>query len=128
MKEEDKAKTSFIMPFGTYCFVRMPKGIKNVGSTFSQLTKSMLESQMGCNIFTYVDNIVIASKKKEDHLFDLAETFANMREARLRLNPKKCILGVRQGKILDYLVLHRGIEANPRKLHVILDMAPPQLT
>jgi hypothetical protein len=27
MKEEDKVKTSFIMPFGTYCFVRMPEGL-----------------------------------------------------------------------------------------------------
>jgi hypothetical protein len=43
MKKEDKAKTSFITPFGTYCFVRMPEGLKNVGSTFSRLTKSILE-------------------------------------------------------------------------------------
>jgi hypothetical protein len=32
MKEEDKASTSFITPFGTYCFIRMPEGLKNVGS------------------------------------------------------------------------------------------------
>jgi hypothetical protein len=89
MKEEDKAKTSFIMPFGTYCFVRMPEGLKYEGSTFSRLTKSILESQMGRNVFTYVDDIVVASKNKEDHLSNLAETFANMREARLRLNLKK---------------------------------------
>jgi hypothetical protein len=88
MKEEDKASTSFIMPFGTYCFVRMPEGLKNDGSTFSRLTKTVLESQVGRNIFTYVDDIVVASKNKEDHLADLAETFANMREARLRLTPR----------------------------------------
>lgn len=35
LKEEDKAKTSFITPFEAYCFVHMPKGLKNVGSTFS---------------------------------------------------------------------------------------------
>jgi hypothetical protein len=87
----------------------MPEGLKNIGSTFSRLTKKILEDQMGRNIFTYVDDIVIASKNKEDHLSDLAETFANMREARLRLNPEKCIFGVRQGKILGYLVSHRGI-------------------
>jgi hypothetical protein len=43
MKEEDKANTSFITPFDTYCFVRMPEGLKNAGSTFSRLTKRMLE-------------------------------------------------------------------------------------
>ena len=121
MKEEDKASTSFITPFGTYCFIRMPEGLKNAGSTFSRLTKTVLEGQVGRNIFTYVDDIVVASRSKEDHLADLAETFANMREARLRLNPEKCVFGVCQGKILGYLVSHRGIEANPTKIQAIVD-------
>jgi hypothetical protein len=95
MKEKDKTSTSFITPFGTYCFVRMPKGLKNAGSTFSCLAKRVLESQVGRNIFTYVDNNVVASKNKEDHLTDLAETFANMSDARLWLNPEKCVFGVR---------------------------------
>jgi hypothetical protein len=116
MKEEDKANTSFITPFGRYCFVRMPKGLKNVRSTFSWLTKRILKDQMDHNIFTYVDDIVVASKSKEVHLSGLAETFANMHEAQLRLNPEKCIFGVRQGMILGYLVSHRGIEANPSKI------------
>jgi hypothetical protein len=125
MKEEDKASTSFITPFGTYCFIRMPEGLKNAGSTFSRLTKKVLESQVGRNIFTYVDDIVVASKNKEDHLAHLAETFANMRDARLRLNPEKCVFGVRQGKILGYLVSHHGIEANPTKIQAIINMTPP---
>jgi hypothetical protein len=100
MKEEDKASTSFITPFGTYCFVRMPEGLKNAGSTFSRLTKKVLENHVGRNIFTYVDDIVVARKSKEDHLTDLAETFANMRDTRLWLNPEKCLFGVRQGKYL----------------------------
>jgi hypothetical protein len=94
MKEEDKASTSFITPFGTYCFIRMLEGLKNAGSTFSRLTKTVLESQVGRNIFMYVDDIVIASKNKEDHLADLTETFVNMRDARLRLNPKNGLPGV----------------------------------
>jgi hypothetical protein len=126
MKEEDKANTSFITPFGTYCFIRMPEGLKNARSTFSRLTKTVLESQVGRNIFTYVDDIVVASKNKEDHLADLAETFANMQDARLHLNPEKCVFGVRQGKILGYLVSHRWIEANPTKIQAIINMTPPQ--
>jgi hypothetical protein len=128
IKEQDKASTSFITPFDIYCIVRMPEGLKNAGSTFYRLTKRVLESQVGRNIFTYVDNIVVASRNKEDHLADLAETFGNMRDARLLLNPEKCVFGVRQGKILGYLVLHRGIEANPTKIQAILNMAPPQST
>jgi hypothetical protein len=128
MKEEYKASTSFITLFDTYCFIRMPEGLKNDGSTFSRLTKTVLESHVGRNIFTYVDDIVVASKNKEDHLADLAETFANMRGARLCLNPEKCVFGVCQGKILGYLVSHRGIEANPTKIQAIINMLPPQST
>jgi hypothetical protein len=128
MKEEDNASTSFITPFGTYCFIRMPKGLKNARPTFSRLTKTVLESQVGRNIFTYVDDIVVASKNKEDHLADLAESFTNMWDAQLCLNPEKCVFGVRQGKILGYLVSHRGIEANPTKIQAIINMTPPQST
>jgi hypothetical protein len=42
------------------------------------------------------------------------------------LNLKNFIFGVRQGKILGYLVSHRGIEANPSKIKAIMDMAPSQ--
>jgi hypothetical protein len=95
MKEEDKAKTSFIAPFDTYYFVCMPEGLKNVGSAFSLLTKSLLKEQLGRNVFTYVDDIVVASKNKEDHIGDLVKTFARMCEARLHLNLEKCAFGVR---------------------------------
>jgi hypothetical protein len=128
MKEEDKASTSFITPFDTYCFIRMPEGLKNAGSTFSRLTKTVLESQVCRNIFMYMDDIVVASKNKADHLANLAETFANMRDARLRLNPEKCVFRVHQGKILGYLVSHRGIEANLAKIQAIISMTPPQST
>jgi hypothetical protein len=125
MKEEDKASTSFITPFGTYCFVRMPEGLKNDGSTFSCLTKTVLESHVDRNIFTYVDDIVVACQNKEDHLADLAETFANMRDARLHLNPEKCVFSVCQGRIQGYLVSHCGIEANPTKIQAIINMTLP---
>jgi hypothetical protein len=45
MKEEDKASTSLITPFGAFCFVRMPEGLKNTGSTFSRLTKKVLKNK-----------------------------------------------------------------------------------
>lgn len=104
----------------------MPEGLKNVGSTFSCLTRSILKDQVGRNIFTYVDDIIVASKNKVGHLEDLAETFANMREARLRLNLEKCIFGIHRGKVLGYLMSRKGIEANPDKIRAIAEMHPMQ--
>jgi hypothetical protein len=78
----------------------MLEGLKNAGSTFFRLTKKVLENQVGRNIFTYVEDIIIASKRKEDHLADLVGTFANMHDARLRLNLEKCVFGYARGKYL----------------------------
>jgi hypothetical protein len=81
LRKEDEEKTNFITPFGTYCYLRMPKGIKNAGPTFYRMMKAILKEQMKRNVFTYVDDIVAASRKKETQIQDLAETFANMRRA-----------------------------------------------
>jgi hypothetical protein len=78
LHEEDEEKTSFITPFSTCCYLRMLEGLKNAGPTFCRMTKAILKEQMGRNVFAYVDDIVVASKKKVTQLQDLAETFANM--------------------------------------------------
>ena len=116
MRSEDEEKTSFITPFGTYCFVRMPEGLKNAGQSFSRMTSKVLESQLKRNILAYVDDIVVISATRQDHISDLAEAFTNLREANLSLNPEKCVFGVHKGKVLGCLVSTKGIEANPDKI------------
>jgi hypothetical protein len=74
LRKEDEEKTSFITPFGTYCYLRMPEGLKNVGPTFCRMTKAILKDQMQKTIFTYVDDIVVASRRKTTHIDDLAKT------------------------------------------------------
>jgi hypothetical protein len=94
MAKEDEEKTSFITPFGTFCFVRMPEGLKNAGSTFTRMTGTVFKPQIGKNIQAYVDDLIVKSSSRANHVSDLAETFANMRWAGLKLNPEKCVFGV----------------------------------
>jgi hypothetical protein len=42
VRREDEEKTSFITPFGTFCLVRMPEGLKNAGCTFSRMIAIVL--------------------------------------------------------------------------------------
>jgi ribonuclease HI len=125
MKKEDEPKTNFITPSGTYCYLRMPEGLKNAGGSFSRMTAKVLQSQIGRNVLTYVDDIIVKSTKQENHIADLQETFANFRQAGLKLNPEKCVFGVKKGKFLGCLVSTKGIEANPSKIEAILRMEPP---
>ena len=59
------------------------------------------------------------------HLDDLQETFNTLRQYSMKLNPSKCAFGVASEKFLGFMVLYRGIEANPEKIKAILDMKPP---
>jgi hypothetical protein len=104
----------------------MLEGLRNVGPTFCRMTKAALKDQVGRNVQSYVDDFVVASKKKESYISDLSETFANMREANLKLNPEKCIFRVTRGKVLGCLVSTKGIEASPDKIRAIIQMQPLQ--
>jgi hypothetical protein len=122
---EDEEKTSFITPFGTYCYLRMPERLCNAGPTFCRMPKAALKDKAHRNMLSYVDDIVVASKNKTTYISDLAETFSNMLD-RLKLNPEKYVFGVTRGKVLGCLVSMKGIEANPDKIRAILHMQPPQ--
>jgi hypothetical protein len=89
------------------------------------MMKAILKGQMHRNIFTYVDDIVMASKKKTTKIDDL-ETFTNMWRAQLKLNPEICVFGRQKGKILGCLLSVKGIVANPDKINAIIHMKPPQ--
>ena len=64
MTKEDKEKTAFITPCGTYCFLRMPFGLKSVGSTFARAVQIGFEPQLHINMDSYMDDIVVKTKDK----------------------------------------------------------------
>jgi hypothetical protein len=126
LHREDEEKTSFITPFDTYCYLRVPKDLRNAGPTFCRMMNAALKGQVSRNVLSYIDDIVVASKKKAAYISDLAETFTNMHEARLKLNLEKCIFGITRGKVLRCLLSTKDIEGNPDKIKSILQMQPPQ--
>ena len=64
----------------------------------------------------YVNNMLVKSKEENTHLDDLKETFANLFQYQIRLNPRKCTFGVSSEKILRFMVSQREIEANSKKI------------
>ena len=86
----------------------------------------MFRPQIRRNVEVYVDDMLVKSQDKGEHLNDLQEKFNTFRQYSMKLNPSKCAFGVSSGKFLGFMVSHRGIEANPDKIQAILDMKPPQ--
>ena len=85
----DALKTSFITPFGAYCYIAMSFGLKNAGATFQCCMQKCLLPQLGRNIHVYVDDIMVKTKEHLTLLNDLKETFANLHEYKVKLNPEK---------------------------------------
>jgi hypothetical protein len=72
-----------------------------------------------------VDDVVVKTRNSSTLIDDLEETFASLREYRWKLNPNKCIFSVPSGKLLDFIISQRGIEANPEKISAITSMKAP---
>nr|KYP56267.1 Retrotransposable element Tf2 [Cajanus cajan] len=91
-----------------------------------RLMDKAFHHQIGRNMEVYVDDMVVKTISATDHASDLAEVFAQIRKHNMRLNPEKCVFGVRGGRFLGFMITSRGIEANPEKCEAIIHMQSPQ--
>ena len=73
----------------------------------------------------YIDDMLVKSTTAELHIAHLVEAFLILKEYNMKLNPAKCAFGVSTRKFLGFIVNNRGIEANPDKIKVVLDMPSP---
>ena len=122
----DREKTAFITPKRIYCYKVMPFGLKNVGATYQRMVTIMCKYLIGNIVELYIDNMLIKSVGKENHLKDLREVLGILRRDRLRLNASKCIFGVSSGKFLGHMISCKRIEANPDQISALLNLEPPR--
>ncbi|WJZ98533.1 hypothetical protein VitviT2T_017048 [Vitis vinifera] len=122
MALEDMEKTTFITEWGTYCYKVMPFGLKNVEATYQQVVTTLFHDMMHMDVEVYVDDMIVKSQGRVDHLAALERFFERIQKFRFMLNPKKCIFGVTFGKLLGHIVSEQGIEVDPDKIKAILDM------
>ncbi|GMP49154.1 hypothetical protein CsSME_00016227 [Camellia sinensis var. sinensis] len=125
MAEEDAEKTAFRTPLGNFFYSVMPFGLKNAGATYQRAMTAIFHDMIHHEVEDYVDDLVVKSKKEEDHLRDLEKVFKRCQKFKMRMNPLKCAFGVTAGKFLGFLVHRHGIEADDDKVKSIRAMPPP---
>ncbi|WKA03681.1 hypothetical protein VitviT2T_021780 [Vitis vinifera] len=123
---KDMEKTTFIIEWGTYYYKVMPFRLKNAEATYQRAITTLFHDMMHRDIEVYVDDMIVKSRGRVDHLEALERFFERIRKFRLRLNLKKCTFGVTFGKLLGHMVSERGIEVDPDKIKAILDMPVPK--
>ena len=126
MNEKDQERTSFVTSQGLFCYKVMPFGLKNARATYQRLMNRMFAHQIGGNVQVYVDDMLVKSLRKNDHLDDLQETFDTFQSYNMKLNPSKCVFRVIAGKFLGFMVSQRGIEVNLEKVRAIMELGTPR--
>jgi hypothetical protein len=124
MSRGDRKHTTFVIVDGLYCYVVMSYGLKNALPTFVRAMSKTFGDLIRDKVEVYVDNIVVKTKRRSTLVEDLSLVFDKLRATRTKLNPDKCVFGISAGKLLEFLVSYRGIEANPEKIRAIEAMRP----
>ena len=103
---DDQEKIVFVTLTRNYHYKVMPFGLKNAWATYQRMMTRIFEHQLRKNIEIYIDNMLVKSKVKSDHVNDLENIFDILRMYKLRLNASKCSFGVELEKFLGYMVTH----------------------
>ena len=127
MAEECKAYTAFTCgPLGFYECDTMPFGATNAPATFQRLMHDCLgEFSMNWCI-VYLDDIIIFSDTKEEHLKRLEAVFQKLCAAGLKLKPSKCFFFREEIEYLGHVVSGKGISTNPKKIEAVSKWPTPK--
>ena len=104
MHPPDVEKTTFIIPCGLYCYNVMPFGLENAGVTYQRLVTKIIRPLISKTLEVYIDDMLVKSKERPDHMKHLQETFELLRRYDMTLNPLKCAFGVSSDKFFGFMV------------------------
>merc|ERR1711923_373318 len=127
VKKESQALTAFITAFGTFQFQRMPFGLKNAGAMYCRLVKQLLDQlKLEGRVSAYLDDILVHTKTKEEHLSALEKVLEAHADAGIKLKAKKTALFEREVEFLGHRVSNRGIAPSNRHLEMIENLEEPK--
>ena len=123
VNKDDIPKTAIITPFGLFEYIYMPFGLKNAAQTFQRLMDSLLRHFPF--VFVYLDDLLIFSKNREEHLAHLQQVFEVLAKNGLRVNAAKCTFAAESVDYLGHTVTSSGISPISSHVQPILDFPPP---
>jgi hypothetical protein len=125
IKPEHQKKMTFICPWGTFAYRKMPFGLKNVGETFRRAMYFSFHDLKHI-VEAYLDDLASRSHKIMDHPTHLQLIFERCRYFRICLNPNKCSFCVMSGCLLRFILSTTGIMVDPLKVEAIIELPPPR--
>ena len=125
--EEDRPKTAFSIPgSGLWQWRVLPFGLINSPSVFERLMERVFAGLTYLILLIYLDDIIVYSKTFKEHLENLKVVFERLKNANLKLNPKKCNLLCSKVAFLGHEVSEQGIATDPEKAKTVRDWPQPK--
>ena len=119
------AKTAFITHVGLYKMMKMPFGFSNAPSTYQRLKMSVLQGLIGRLCLAYLEDVIVFSKRHNEHVNDLRAVLDRIRDGGLKLKPAKCKLLCKKVLYLGHVISFSGVSPDPAKLRVLADWPLP---
>ena len=122
---EDKEKTTFTCPYGTFAFRRMPFGLCNAPATFKRCMMSMFSDLVEEVMEIFMDDFTVYGSSFEHCLNNLETVLQRCKDKQLALNWEKCHFMVTEGIVLGHKISTTGLEVDQSKVLIIKTLAPP---
>jgi hypothetical protein len=106
---EDRDKTGFVTPFGSFRYERMASGLSGSPSTFQKVMESVLLGLKDIECLIYLDDVLIFCPTIVDHARRITLVFDSIREANFKLNLAKCTFAAPQVIYLGHNVSQNGV-------------------
>jgi 8-oxo-dGTP pyrophosphatase MutT (NUDIX family) len=104
----------------------MSFGLKQAPGWFQLLMNHVLHEVIGEICVVYLDDIIIYSKTKEQHLKDVRRVLELLHKAVLQIKLKKCKFFQKEIPFLGHIISKEGIKTDPEKIRAMQEMEPPK--
>ncbi|XP_049519403.1 uncharacterized protein LOC125943898 [Dermacentor silvarum] len=123
VEPSDIPKTALTTPFGLFEFVRMPYGLKNAAHNFQRFMNEVTRGLLF--VFVYLDDILVASKTREEHGNHLRLLFERLDEHGLVLKPQKCMFRVEALDFLGHRITAQAILLLESRVQAVMEFPTP---
>ena len=100
----------------------MPFRLKNAKAIYQRLMNKVFANYIETLMEIYIDNMLVKMEDDGRLISNLETIFSCLCKHKMWLNPQKCAFIVKTGKYLGFMFIHQGIQANPDKCQVIVEM------
>ena len=123
MAETSRKLTTFITPYGRYCFNKLPFGMSSAPEQFQKRMTVMLADLQG--VRCSIDDVLVFGKNQEEHDVRLRAVMERLQKHGVTLNKEKCEFSKNKIIFLGHQIDERGIQADPTKTQAIAQMKAP---